>query len=143
MSIRVQRSPVAPGSFEEKWLEGQLLYADGDYVGAETLLQQAVELDPRHGAAWLYLGSARLLQGRATPAMAALSRTQALAEDPLEREECLWQLANGHLLEGKRADASRLLREVIETDGKRRVQAEELLQALRALHAGADGSPAD
>lgn len=130
LAADVPRSVPEPGSFEEAWNLALEQYAEGDYVAAETLLERASALAPNRAEVALYLGSARLLLGRADAASEGLRRATELALSGHLEEEAQWQLANACLAAGKRREAEESLRAVISMDRVHRPEAELLLSRL-------------
>jgi protein O-GlcNAc transferase len=80
----------------------------GDIAGADTLLGEVLRQAPRHPGALCLLGVVRLMNGRASDAVAPLQ--QALATDP-HFGMAAEHLGLAHLQLGQFADAERVLRQ--------------------------------
>ena len=134
---RIEPLPVADLRGQGDQLEAGLgHYRAGRWVEAAAAFEAALESDPDLGEAWLYLGSARLLQDRPRVAREALERAEETALGSFAAE-ARWQLAQVQLLLEDRDPAVALLDALAGGSSHRAEDAREQLLALER------GRPAD
>ncbi len=132
LPVRITRAVPEPDSFEDHRLQGLEAYSAGDYVGAGAHLADALELRPADAEMLLYLGSTFLLRGQPESAAEMLDGPAVAATDPVLRDEAAWQLANSLLLAGRGDEAERTLETLAGREGRRRTEAQALVEALRS-----------
>ncbi|MBK8230840.1 MAG: tetratricopeptide repeat protein [Candidatus Eisenbacteria bacterium] len=130
-----QVDPKTPTSdpYHAAWVRGLHAYGEGKYGQAEKHLRAALALEAAHAEAYLYLGSALLLQKQVDPAIESLSMAVSLASAPEYWEESRWQLAQAFLLEGSPDPAGALLRDIIRDGRRHRSEATEQLTQVQEL----------
>ncbi len=101
---------VAPDDPVPHYRRGELLYALQRYEVAERALTRAVQLNPQHGGAALYLGLIDMVMGRYE---AAAGHFTTAAESTEETLAGRINLANIHHLTGRLEQADQLLRSVV------------------------------
>jgi hypothetical protein len=113
-------------SARERGLEA---YARADFAAAIAALSAATAADGGDGEAWLYLGSALLLESRAPDAAPALEAAAAAAKGPFA-EEARWQLAQARLALADGDAARAQLERIASGDGHRAPDARDQLGEL-------------
>ncbi|MDT8320294.1 MAG: sulfotransferase [Xanthomonadales bacterium] len=99
--------------FAKPWSDlGQLLLETRRPEEAVQVLETAVELDPTDGDAWFNLGKARALIGRGPEADQAFEKSFDL--DPTRKALAL---AAEHQQAGRQAEAEKICREILRTEG--------------------------
>ncbi len=133
LEVQWPRGATVASDFTTVYRDGLERYAAGDYAGAVAPLLQAAQLNPKHEAVFLLIGSAYLLQGKTSEAIAALERSLANTTDPALIEEAKWQLANAHLAAADPEGARARLEEIVSMRESRFSEAEALLKRLAAV----------
>jgi tetratricopeptide (TPR) repeat protein len=132
LPVRITRDVPQRGTFDERRWLGLEAYSYGDYDSARAHLARAAQARPDDGEVLLYLGSSELLLGQVEAAIDSLRRARRSAAEPSVQDEASWQLANALVLGDRAADASGVLRELSEREGRRADDARTLLQQLEA-----------
>jgi len=130
LPVLINRGAAAPDSFATARLRGLEFYRDGDYAGAGSQLQAALDLRPGDAELLLYLGSSELMLGNPDMAAKHLEEGRRGATNDALREEIDWQLANALLRRGSTAEARRVLEQVVATGGDRAGDAQRILNTL-------------
>lgn len=133
--LPAQVDPTTPTNdpYHAAWIRGLHAYSEGKYGQAEKHLRAALALEAAHAEAYLYLGSALLLQKQVDPAIESLSMSVSLASAPEYWEESRWQLAQAFLLEGSPDPAVALLRDIVRDGRRHRTEATEQLTQVQEL----------
>ena len=103
------------------------------YARAITGLREAAKLNPKDAGALFFLGVTLLLSGQTDDGIAALQRSVALGDTPY-LEESHYYLAKAFLHKNDVAAAEAELQKTIQLKGDLENKAQELLQAIQALH---------
>lgn len=129
LPVAVMRSaPATPA--EAARLRGLEAYASGAYSDAERHLAEAA-MASDDAETWLYLGSSRLLQGRAADAASALRTALDRAGSGPVADEARWQLVNAMLISSAPRGAVELAEVLVQTGGRRASDATGLLERLQ------------
>jgi tetratricopeptide (TPR) repeat protein len=115
-----------------RFREAMELYATGDWRGALPGLRAAAALDPEAPHLAFYLGACALLAGETDDAINELGRTTDLGDTPF-LEVALFYLAKAHLQAGDVDAARGELVKVIQLNGDRSEEAQDLLGRLDTL----------
>jgi tetratricopeptide (TPR) repeat protein len=108
-------------------------YQQGDYTRAITGLRAAAKLNPKDAGALFFLGVSYLLSGKTDEGIAGLQQSVALGDTPY-LEEAHYYLAKAFLHKNDLAAAEAELQKTVQLKGERESKAQELLQAIQALH---------
>jgi hypothetical protein len=127
--VDVPRGSDTSGSFARDRRDALELYADRDYANSRTPFAHALLTQPDDREMQLYFGSALILDGDFERALPSLSGA-ATSDDPIIREEGLWQLANTQLALGREQEARDALARVVDMGGRHASHARRLLDAF-------------
>jgi tetratricopeptide (TPR) repeat protein len=127
---QVTRGVAGPPEIRAAYAKAMAAYANRDYPEAAELFHQLTAIAPEDAAAFLYLGSAQLLRGRAADAVPALQKAASLAGSSRVGEESRWQLAEAYVLLRDLAAARQELQQVVALNSDLRADAEALLRRI-------------
>ena len=108
-------------------------YRQGEYARAITGLREAAKLNPKDAGALFFLGVSYLLSGQTDDGIAALQQSVALGDTPY-LEDAHYYLAKAFLHKNDLAGAEAELQKTVQLKGDLESKAQELAQAIQALH---------
>ncbi len=108
-------------------------YQQGDYARAITGLREAAKLNPKDAGALFFLGVSYLLASQTDDGIAVLQQSVALGDTPY-LEEAHYYLAKAFLRKSDLAAAEAELQKTVQLKGELESKAQELSQAIQALH---------
>ena len=108
-------------------------YRQGEYARAVTGLREAAKLNPKDAGALFFLGVSYLLSGQTDDGIAALRQSVALGDTPY-LEDAHYYLAKAFLHKNDLAGAEAELQKTVQLKGDLESKAQELAQAIQALH---------
>lgn len=137
IEVQLPRSAPEPETFESFWLVALGDYAAGRYGAAEGSLRRALEIDPHHAEAQLFLGSCVLLQDRVEEANSWIDSALAANPDARVRAEAEWQqlvarFALGSVTESSFEKLTQTAEAIASRRGPHAREAQELVARIRA-----------